>query len=474
MKVEKVLLAIPNFRWQNWKIATLWNVHPYNICLLSAMIEREYNVVIVDANIDDLSKEEFDAILKKEKPDVVGLTVMTNEYSRAGHIAAEVVKNADSSIVVVFCGVYATNSYLSVIEDKNVDYVVVGEGEYVFKNLLGYLNGRNDLPARGIVYKRNGKIITTPREDFITDLDSLPLPAYHKIDFLKYADLIQRESVDRPRRFPFARVLTSRGCSVGCSFCEAGYISGGKFRSRSPLNVVNEIEWLINEYGIKSVLFDDDNMLLNRKRAKDIFREMLKRNLNVTWNVASLAVFLLDDELLELMKESGCQFLDVSIESGVERVLKEIIRKPLKLENSKKMVKKAKELGIDVVASFVVGFPGETWDEIRQTIRFAENFEADYVKIAIATPLPNTELYQTAKYGGYLREDFSFDDMDWSRGQIETDEFTRQDLTILRAYEWDRINFTDPQRRKNIARMMNITEDELNKIRKRTLRSIKL
>lgn len=474
MKIEKVVLAIPNFRWQNWKINTLWNMHPYSICLLSAMVEQEYDVVIVDANIDDLSREEFVKILEKEEPDVVGLTVLTNEYGRAGHITAEIIKNVDKSIIVVFGGVYATNSYLSIIEDKNIDYVVVGEGEYVFKNLLGYLNGRNDLPAKGIAYKRDGKIITTPRENFITDLDSLPLPSYHKIDFLKYANAIPRESVDGPREFPYARVITSRGCGVGCCFCEVEYIAGKKFRSRSPVNVVDEIEWLKSEYGVKSVIFDDDNMLLNRNRAKDIFREMMKRNLDITWNAIAVAMFLLNEEILELMKESGCQFLDVAIESGVERVLKEVIHKPIKLEYAKRMVKRTKELGMDISANFVIGFPGERWDEIRQTIRFAESLEVDYVKIFIATPLPNTELYQMAKDGGYLRENFTFEYMDWSHGQIETDEFTSQDVTILRAYEWDRINFTNPERRKNIARMMNITEDELNQVRKRTLRSLKL
>jgi len=474
MKIEKVVLAIPNFRWQDWKINTLWNVHPYNICLLSAMIEQEYDVVIVDANIDDLSKEEFATILGKEKPDVVGITVLTNEYGRAGHIAAEITKNVDKSIIVVFGGVYATNSYLSIIEDENVDYVVVGEGEYVFKNLLGYLNGHDDLPAKGIAYKRDGKLITTPRENFITDLDALPLPSYHKIDFLKYANTIPRESVDRPREFPCARILTSRGCGVGCSFCEVEYIAGKKFRFRSPDSVVDEIEWLKGQYGIKSVLFDDDNMLLSRNRAKDIFKEMSKRNLDITWNAIATAVFLLDEEMLELMKESGCQYLDIAIESSVERVLKEIIHKPINLEYAKKMVKKARELGIDTAANFIVGFPGERWDEIRQTIKFAESFDVDYVKIMIATPLPSTELCRMAKDGGYLPANFTFDDMDWSHGQIETDEFTSQDVAILRAYEWDRINFTDPERRKNIARMMNITEDELNQIRKRTLRSLKL
>jgi len=438
------------------------------------MIENEYDVVIVDTNIDELSKEEFVAVLEKEKPDVVGISVLTNEYSRAGYITAELIKSVNKSIIVVIGGVYATSSYSSAIEDKNIDYVVMGEGEYVFKKLLRYLNGRGELPAKGITYKNNGEIIITPRENFITDLDALPLPSYHKVNYLKYANLNPGARIDGPKEYPYARILTSRGCGVGCCFCEVGYLAGKHIRSRSPDNVIAEIEWLKSEYGIRSVLFDDDNMFLDKERVKDLFKDIIKRKLNINWNSIETAVFLLDEEMLELMSESGCRYLCVAIESGVERVLKDIIHKPIKLDYAIKMVKKARELGMVTASNFVIGFPGETWDEIRQTIKFAEEYEVDYVKIFVATPLPETELYRIAKNGGYLHEEYTFEDVNWFYGPIETDEFTPNELAVLRAYEWDRINFTDPERRNKLARIMNITEEELNNIRKRTLRSIRL
>jgi radical SAM superfamily enzyme YgiQ (UPF0313 family) len=116
---------------------------------------------------------------------------------------------------------------------------------------------------------------------------------------------------------------------------------------------------------------------------------MISREYNLKWNDPATAIFTLDDEMLDLMKESGCQYLGVAIESGNKRVLKEIVHKPVDLEEAKKTVRKIKERGIDVAANFIIGFPGETWEEIRDTLRFAEELNPDYVRIFIATPLPS-------------------------------------------------------------------------------------
>jgi anaerobic magnesium-protoporphyrin IX monomethyl ester cyclase len=468
-KVNKVVLAIPNLRWHK-SAFTLWVSHPYNLCLLSAMIQDEYDVAIIDANIDNLSMDEFVAIIQRENPDVVGISILTNEYSEAGHIAMKLVKEMNSDIVTVMGGVYATTTHSDIIKDQNVDYVVVGEGEYVFRELLGFLNGRNDLPQRGITYRQDGKPVVGQRAAFIQELDALPIPAYEKVDYLRYANTIGRFSVDGPRELPYARMFTSRGCPVGCVFCQVEIISGKSFRARSPESVLNEMNWLKDTYGIKAVIFDDDNFFINRKRAKAIFDEMVRQRLSLKWNGIAVPVFLLDEELLEIMKESGCQFIDLALESGVQRVLKEIIHKPVKLDRAVKVIEKARALGIDVSTNFVIGFPGETWEEIRRTLQFAEMIDADYVKIFIANPLPGTKLEAMALEGGYLVGDSS---VNWQYGKIKTDEFTPQDLAILRAYEWDRINFSHRERKKKIAAMMGITEEELDQIRRETRRSLR-
>ncbi len=466
--MKKVILMYPNCRWKKgFENKTIWNLHPYNLCLLSAMIEQDYETKIVDTNIDDISKEDFVKIIEEYKPDIVGISVLTNEYLDSGLIAAEIVKSINSEIKTVIGGV-ATFDPESIIKNENIDYVVVGEGEFTFKKLCNHIFSDGDLPSKGLVFKKDGEIINLGRSDFIEDLDSLPFPSYDKVDYLKYANSIQRESVDSPREMPYANIITSRGCPYNCCFCQAGKISGKKPRFRSVENILKEISWLKEKYGIKALIFDDDNLLVDKERAKNLFRGMIDRGFNLKWNAIAMAAFKLDEEMIDLMKKSGCQYVDIAIESGVERVLHDIIHKPLNLEHAREVRDLLKKYEIDFAANFIMGFPGETWDEIRKTIKFAEEFDADYTKIFIATPLPNTELYEVAREKGYLKENFSFDKHLWTDGWIETEEFRPEDLKILRAYEWDRINFSSPEKIKKIISMMDISVERLNEIRKNT------
>ena len=301
----------------------------------------------------------------------------------------------------------------------------------------------------------------------------MPLPAYHLIDFSKYANSAHRKSVDSPMIFPYARLITSRGCPCGCVFCQVEGIAGKEFRYRSAENVLNEIEWLKGRYGIKSLIIDDDNFFINKKRTKAILQGMIDRNLVMPWLPIATAVFALDENLIKLMRASGCEYIDVAIESGCERVLKNIIKKPLDLEHAKKMVRAAKREGIYVTANFIIGFPTETWDEIRETIKFAEDINVDYVKLFAAIPLRNTKLWDLCEKEGIFKKGFRESDVRWSTGQIETDEFKANDLSILRAYEWDRLNFTDSKKRLRTAKMMGLTEEELLKIRRKTLTDLR-
>lgn len=463
-KITKVLFTIPNLSWHK-QGSTLWVVHPYNICLIAAMIRDQYEVIIIDANIDKLSEEAFSTTIEKHKPDLVGITMLTDEYAPAGHLAAKLVKSIDKNIVTVMGGVYVISSPAKAISDANIDYAVVGEGEYVFKELLGFLNGASDLPC-GIAHRDNGRTVIPSQVPFIFDLDALPVPAFDLVDYRRYTHQVGRYSVDSPRDLPYARIFSSRGCGVGCIFCQVEKLSGKRFRAQSPEKVLAEIELLKDTYGIKSLVFDDDNFFISKKRAKAIFDLMIAKDLNVSWNAIAVPVFLLDESMLTLMKNSGCQFIDLAIESGSQRILKDIIKKPVQLDKAVKVVQKAKSLGIDVACNFVIGFPGESWDEIRQTLAFAEEIDSDYVKLFIANPLPDTELERIALEQGALVDKDA--EMNWKYGKIRTNEFTPQDLAILRAYEWDRINFKTPAKTKKVAQMMRVTAKELDDIRRET------
>ncbi len=467
----KVVLMYPNCRWVGgYEERTLWNFHPYNICLLSAIIEPKHETFIVDANTDNLSKEEFKNKIAEISPDIVAISILTNEYSKSGIIAADICKSISNKIITVIGGVHASSEYASIILEKSIDYVNVGDGEEVLYQLCNYISSNGELPTKGIVYKDNDNIINTGRADFVQDLDKLPFPSYHKVDFKKYTMSVQRESIDGPRAMPYARIVTSRGCPYSCCFCQAGQISGKKVRMRSVENIMAEIRWLIKEYGIKALLFDDDNLVYDKERATQLFKAMIDENLNIKWNSITIATYRLDEELIALMRQSGCEYVNIAIDSGTERVLKDIIHKPLQLSHAVKVAKLLKKYNIDFAANFIIGFPGETWNEIRETIKFAEDFDADYTKIFIATPLPNTELYKIAKERGYLIDNFSFDRHLWTDGAINTNEFTANDMKFLRAYEWDRINFSTEEKRNKVMKMMNISKERLNEIRKDTLK----
>ncbi|MBT73535.1 MAG: hypothetical protein CMQ15_16140 [Gammaproteobacteria bacterium] len=468
----KVLLVVPNFRWCEWNKNTLWHYIPYNFCLLASMVIDKCDVKILDANLLNLTEDDFKCELSRLKPDLVGITVLMDQYGTSGHKAAELAKSYDKETVVIMGGVYATTNSQKVMEDPNIDYAVIGEGEYVFRDFIGYCLGKNLLPVKGISYRSKGKVIHTGHSEFIKDLDALPLPAYHLIDFDKYANNAHRKSVDSPRKYPYARILTSRGCPYECVFCQVEEISGRKIRYRSSENVLEEIKWLKDKYNVQSLIFDDDNLFLNKKRANKIFQGMIDRNLVMPWVAIAVAVFALDEELIKLMRASGCEYIDIAIESGSQRVLKEIINKPVNLEQAKEMNRIARKEGIYVAANFIIGFPGETWDEIRETIKFAEDINVDYMKLFAAIPLRNTELWKLCEKEGMFRKNYGKSTAQWSSGQINTNEFTANDITILRAFEWERINFADKEKRKRTAAMLDITKEELLKIRKKTIRDV--
>ncbi len=199
----------------------------------------------------------------------------------------------------------------------------------------------------------------------------------------------------------------------------------------------------------------------------------IDRNYNLTWKMPNVSAWHLDDGLLELMKRSGCRMITVSVESGSERVLHRIIHKPLNLDIFPGIIRKCRKLSIDIAANFVIGLPGETWEEIRQTFRLAEELNFDLCSFQIATPYPGTDFYKVAKERHLLPEDFDFRNPMYfgtSQGFITTGEFTPFELMVLRSFEWDRINFKTPGKVTKIAQLMNMTVEELNEHRKQTRR----
>lgn len=467
--VHKIAFIIPNFRWQEADEHTRWHVVPYNVCLLAATIRDLCAVEVIDANIDNLTPEEVGERLLQARFDVVGITVMMDQFAVAGHKAAAIAREKLPMATIIMGGVYPTVNPEDVIADANVNYAFMGEGEEGLRSLLLHLWRGENFPERGIAWKdAQGVAHIQEKAAFIRNLNNNPLPAYDLVPYHRYTLEAPRKCVDTPCCFPFARIQTSRGCPQGCCFCQVKTISGNRFRPRSSENILDEIAWQKTTYGIKSLLFDDDNIVTQRSRAVALFQGMIDRGLAMPWKAIAMAVFKLDEELLTLMAASGCQYIDVAIESGSPRVLKDIIKKPVDLEYAKRMVAFAQSKGIYVAANFILGFPTETWDEIRQTLRFAEELDMDYAKIFAAIPLRHTRLWEMCEQHNAFRPGFGIKNISWNAGQIASPHFAPAELTLLRAYEWDRINFSTPEKRARTADIMNITLEELDVIRQKT------
>ncbi|MCX7046773.1 MAG: radical SAM protein [Candidatus Sumerlaeota bacterium] len=487
--IEKVVLLIPNSRWAAG--SRPWRINPYSICMVAAGIKDRYETVILDANLEDLTMEQTAERIERLAPQVVGLTVISIEYAESAHQAAAAIKTRCPQVALVFGGVYPTVLPEIAMRDANVDYVVLSEGDYRFRQLLeavekgaldsgssatspSSISRKEALAAMdGLAWRNDGRLIIQPVRQFIQNLDALPFPAYDLVDFHAYSGSHSKfDMYNDPRFPPMAVTVSSRGCPFKCVFCGNKPLQGTKWRMKSAENVLAEMDWLIERYGIKEIAFLDDNLLLDRERILTIMRGIIERGLY--WRALTIPVFSMDDEIIEMIHASGCDRVILPIESGNQHVLTNIVHKPLKLEQARRVIAKCKEVGLTVFCGFVIGFPGETWDQILDTVRFADEADVDYVIFSIATPLPAAPLYELAQSLGCLDPDFSFSDFrffGFGRGAITTDEFTPQELQTLRAFEWDRINFKTRAKAEKIARMNSITMEELRQWRVNTRRA---
>jgi radical SAM superfamily enzyme YgiQ (UPF0313 family) len=361
------------------------------------------------------------------------------------------------------------------MKDPNVDYWMMGEGERSFPGLLDELEKpKPDLSVvDGLAYWCDDAPIVVPSQDFIEDLDSVPLPDYGNLNLLDYGNRELKYAAGLlPRQFPYAVTIASRGCPYRCIFCAASTVSGRKIRFRSASHVLEEIDSLY-EAGIREIIFLDDHFLGNRKRAIELMQGLLDRKYDLTWKCANLAIHHLDREILAMMKASGSYQMTLSIESGCQDVLDHIVKKPINLAKVPEIIKMARVLGFEIIANFVIGFPGETWEQIRETCRFAERMDVDIVNFHVATPLPKTELMEICLRDGCLPEGYDIEQAalaGYAQGLISTDEFTPFELEILRAFEWDRINFGTEKRQMAIARIEGVSLQEIKTWRMTTRR----
>ncbi len=469
---SRILLLVPNYSWFGKRA---WNTLPFSIPILASIL-KSYDLEIIDANIHNYSEEELFDILYEKDADIILISVISYDYNKIYHKMTEIAKQAKPNCTLLMGGVYVTTCIEHVMQDINIDIGMMGHAEERLQPLIEAII-RKDSAAieqmEGIAFRKSDKVIINPLLSNVADVKEMVKPDYSKTDIKKYVnkeDSIATNFINESKKH-FANILTSYGCPYNCIFCASRSISGRKVVVRPADDVLEELDYLVKECNIELLNIMDDNILFDKERAKYIFNEIIYRKYDIEIRIDNVAIWHLDEEIIRLLKKAGCTRMGISIESGCERVLHKIIRKPLKLEIVKPIRELCREVNILLQANFIIGFPGETWNEIRESLKFAEECDFDLTSIHIATPLPKTDLYDYAIETKTLDVNFSFfDDTHFGMGvgYITTDEFTPKELEILRAFEWDRINFSTSEKRERACRILELTQEELKDFRKQT------
>jgi anaerobic magnesium-protoporphyrin IX monomethyl ester cyclase len=362
---------------------------PINLMYLGGALEdASYDVGILDDDLEQLEKKEIYKLLSKEDPQLVGVTATTSTIKNALEYV-KLVKEVLPDCLTVIGGPHPTFMPIETLKScPELDVVVIGEGEKTMEELTGKSTDKDNgilMDVKGIAYRDNGNIKLNPSRELIEDLDSIPFPARHLVPFESYSTT-QGKTSD---------MITSRGCVFNCKYCSSSRIMGKKFRTRSPENVADEIEHLMDRYKLENIAFMDDTFMLNKRRAEKIAEEINTRGLDIGF-VASSRVDMVNKGLLEKLKSAGLTTLYYGVESGSQRILN-LMKKGITLKQAENAVRSAKDVGVEVLTSFILGYPGETTEEMDKTINFSIKLNADYSQFSILTPFPGTPIYQELK-----------------------------------------------------------------------------
>ncbi len=386
---------------------------PLGISYIASYLRQSgYKVDVIDALSSHMTEDDIIKAIKAGDPKVIGLSSLTPMFNRAVQISKKIQECFPEKLIIIG-GQHASIMTRDVLsENECFDIVVCGEGENTVLELMNsfsagnydkreFLNNVDRLSKiKGIAFHKGNTIVQNPPCDHIKDLDTLPFPAWDLLPMENYIPL-----PNQYMRQPVVHMITTRGCPFVCSFCSCNAVFGRTIRSHSPQRVIEAIKHVKKKYGAKEIMFWDDTITVNKKWIKDVCRKMIDGKLDITWSCLS-RVDTIDREMVHLMKKAGCWNLLFGFEAGTQELL-DNIKKGIKLEQCKKVMKWTKEEGIEVRASFMLALPGETPEMAEETIKFAIELDPDYAQFLITTPYPGTSLHDNIEKYGTVSKDYS-------------------------------------------------------------------
>ena len=452
---------------------------------LEAFLIKKCNVKVVDCVAEKWNKiweiknlpelyfqglkpEQIFKKIKSFKPDIVGINWLFTAQSESVNLIINLIRKFSKNMPIVVGGAHpSADPKKTLLENDKIDIVVCGEGEITMQELID--NKLENLEnILGIAYRKNNEIVVNPSRELIKDLDTIPLPKrsrkkhknYSKQHFFKalfekmkkiklpeifiikivaflsnlpVVDKIYYKIYNKNRNIslPAADIITSRGCPNHCTFCAVHNIWGHRWRARSAENVLKEIDDLVNNFGVKHLNIVDDNFNISKERTIEICKGIIERDYKITLFASSGSyVPTLDEEVLTWLKKAGLNHIRMSIESGSQEMLDNVIKKHINLNQVKSIVGVCKKLNIYTEAAFIFGIPGETIETMKQTLKFSEEIGFNRVIKFIFQPFENTELYDVCVENNYLTEDYD-PQQTYVTGDkcfVKTDEFSPEDV----------------------------------------------
>jgi len=375
------------------------NLLPTGICSLQAVLRQSSFDAIV-ANFSGYSEDAIKQHLSELQPDVVGISQWTHNR-HAALALARLVRVAVPFSLVIFGGVHASFCYADLLDHGSpVDCVVIGEGEETLLELVRRLQAGDDWnDVQGIAYRCAGQINVTAPRPYLPDLDRLPV----SVSYLEHSI-----GVDTQLQAEF--IITTRGCPSACHFCSSPQFWERKVRYRSPENIVHEIEYIRERFGLIYFSIRDDTFTVDRSRTIEFCRLLIDRQLHILWNCQS-RVTTLDEELLVWMKRAGCECIQLGVESGSPRILSELGKaiNPAQVEKAAAMIRKT---GINLSIYLISDVPGETEEDIKHTIDLVRRITPDDGYVSPLAYFPGTRMYNDAVERGNVEKNVFIKDGD--------------------------------------------------------------
>lgn len=374
--------------------------HFYNKYIFESKKWSKFYETVNNENLEVWSQ--FKTVIEKTNPKIIGISSKMNDISSV-LILSKIAKEQNPEIKIIIGGPSATTCSSYLINNDNVDYLVLGEGEITSFDLINCILTGEDTPnnlknINGIMYKDSIDIVQTTQRSLIQNLDEIPFPDREALFYLDINNQIKNLYLN-------SDILTSRGCPYPCKFCACHTIwNTRKPRIRSNENIIDEILYLYNKYNQKEFIFWDDLFTINRDKIVDLCNKIIEKELNIEW-ICLVRLNTIDKELLEIMKRAGCKQIQIGIESGNDRILSYIGKKISKKDILDKLPV-LRNSGIKWLAFFIIGFPTETIEEINDTLNFIKEINPDNVMVSIFAPYPGTEFFDLINRDCEIGDDF--------------------------------------------------------------------